>query len=110
MSIATRAISSRATSSISLAGMRATPLRPAEGERDELGEAFLELGGHGGADLAGRAGALAVGGGPVLEVGVLVVRSRLHGQRVDERLEPLRQRQGDLVGAVLRLDGGGNVL
>src|SRR5262245_33569368 len=109
MSIAARAISSRATSSTSLAGIRGTPLGPAEGERDELREALLELGGHGGADLTGRAGALAAGGGPVLEIGLLVVRPRLHGQGIDEGLEPLRQRERDLVGVVLRLDGGGNV-
>src|SRR2546430_3969765 len=115
MSIAARAVSSRATSSPSLAGIAfAMPgtvaLRAAEGERDEFGEAVFELGGDGGRHVARGAGTVAVGRTPVLEVGVLVVHAELHGDRVDERLEALGELKGDLVGAVTRLHGSGNVL
>src|SRR5215470_5355885 len=110
MSMAARVVSSRATSSMSLAGMTlAIASGPAEGARDELGKPLLELGGDGGRDVAGAAGALAVDGAPLLEVGV-VVDAELHGHRVDERLEPLGQWQGHRVGTVPRLDGGRDLL
>src|SRR5256885_2123849 len=61
MSIADRAVSSRATSSTSLAGIAfgmpgTVALRAAEGERDEFGEAVFELGGDGGRHTAAGAG------------------------------------------------------
>src|SRR2546428_7234026 len=110
MSIAARAVSSRATSSTSLAGMAlAMALRPVKGERDELGEAVLQLGGDGGGDIAGRAGALAVGRAPEFQVGV-VVHAELHGGGVDERLEALGELERDGVGPIPRLDRGRDVL
>src|SRR6185436_18146263 len=110
MSMAAREVSSRATSSISLAGIAlAMALGPAERAGDELGKALLELGRDGRGHLARAARALAVGGAPRLEIGV-VVHALLHGDGVDEGLEALGQRQRDGVGGVARLDGGRNVL
>src|SRR3954470_23005829 len=105
MSMAARDVSSRATSSISLAGIAvAIALGPAEGARDELGEALLQLGRDGRGHVARAARTLAVGGAPGLEVSV-VVHALLHGDGVDERLEALGERQRDGVGAVAGLDG-----
>src|ERR1043166_180141 len=109
MSIAARAVSSRATSSTSLAGMALAMALLAKGERDELGEAVLQLGGDGGGDVARRAGALAVGRAPEFQVGV-VVHAELHGGGVDERLEAFGELERDGVGPIPRLDRGREVL
>src|SRR5258705_8802148 len=110
MSIAAREVSSRATSSTSLAGIAlAMPSDPAKRLRDEFREAVFQLGGDGGGDVARAAGALAVGGDPVLEVGV-VVHAELHGDGVDQRLEALGELERHGVVAVARLHRGRDVL
>src|SRR3972149_6277164 len=119
MSMAARAMSSRAVSSTSLSGMgraigspsrpELIPARGAERSTDELREALLQLG-------RPRLGALPRGPGPLArrdarplpEVGVGVQQAELHRDRVDQRLEPLAELERHAVGPVRRLDARGD--
>src|ERR1051326_4271322 len=111
MSIAARAMSSRAVSSISFAGMtRGTALRrPGEGAPDEGRKTLLELRGHRLRDLARGPGALLRRlARPQLDVSVGLVQAELHGDGVDQHLEALAELDGEGPGAVARLHAGGN--
>src|SRR5438552_15077912 len=112
MSMAARAISSRAVSSISLAGMtRGMLRRPREGAPDVGRELRFDLVGDRLRDLPRAAGPLLRRlARPQLDVRVGVVQPELHGDGVDEHLELLAQRDRDGLPGVARFDARGNAL
>src|SRR5688572_12800709 len=108
MSMAARAVSSRAVSSMSLAGITASP---SERPPDVVHESRLDLRDHGLAHVARAARALAARElAPLLEVGVGGLEALLHGDRIDQRLEALAELQRHLPAVVGHLDGGRDLL
>src|SRR5262245_20097961 len=128
MSMAARAISSRATSSISFSAIavgmspeRSTvpyvtkailavdvggkkaargELRAPERLGDVLREASFELRHDRRPDFVRRPCAIPIDRAPVLEVGVVVVQPELHRRGVDQRLEALTELEADLPAGV----------
>src|SRR5687768_2827014 len=108
MSMAARAVSSRAVSSMSLAGITASP---PERPPDVIHEARLDLRDHRLTHVARAARTLAAGElAPLLEVGVGGLEALLHRDRVDQRLEALAELERHLPALVGHLDGGRDLL